>query len=242
MPSPDFDPTLFAHGRLLWRHAGSDGARFSPALAWALVERAVRANPGATLWDPFCGIGLIPCLARLFFWDRLGGVLASDLSEAAVATTQRNLAVVSSMEGAQDRLRTVRGRRGQNPKSERRWGEVEACLQALLPRIASAAAADVPTRARVAAAHVPAPGSGPLIIVADAPYGTTTTLAGPPLVEVLGAWLDDERIVRIDLVVPADIGAQVADALPALELHAVRGRRARLTLEATPAPGDAYSP
>ena len=60
--TPLFHPELFAHGRLLYRYAGSDAHRFSPRLAYRLLRDLDTGAPGSpsVLWDPFCGAGTIP--------------------------------------------------------------------------------------------------------------------------------------------------------------------------------------
>jgi hypothetical protein len=207
----DFDPTLLSHGRLLWRFPGSDGARFSPRLAWSLLDEftgdvssdIARGVPGIALWDPFCGTGLIPAVAMLFFGERLAEVHASDMSELASSVAQENLQLVSDPKVAERRMREVTGRRGQNPKSDRRWGEVATYLEALKSRIEAAHQRAVPIACWAGPAdQVPAT-DHPLCIVADAPYGAQSTLHGSGLAELVTGWLMNERVNRIVLVMGA---------------------------------------
>lgn len=221
----DFNPTLFSHGRLLWRSPGSDGARFSPRLAWRLLDEVTRERESTALWDPFCGTGLIPSLATLFFGASFSGVYASDVSDAAASVATKNLRLVSDQDVAAQRKREVHGRRGQNPKSDLRWGEVERYLDVLEPHIALAASRALPLHCWTGPAHrLPDIGSE-LCIVADSPYGTQSRLAGAALEDVVASWLADERVARVALVMAEPLA--VVHARPGMRVtqEPVRGGR-----------------
>lgn len=230
---PDFDPEFFAHGRLFWRFENSDAVRFSPRLAWALVAEAAELSAGAgCLWDPFVGSGLIPALARVFFPDAFLGIAGSDASIAAVQASARNLALVSDVSVAAQRLSQVVGLRGQNPKSYRRWGEVERYLMQLLPRIERVAETAVATRVECGLAHeqlatiAAERESLPLYIVGDAPYGRGSDLAGPPLSSLAQAWIDEPLVAYVNLVCTAEQAAQLPIGL-GVSVHPARSGRAR---------------
>ncbi|MFK7927823.1 MAG: hypothetical protein AB8H79_06525 [Myxococcota bacterium] len=222
-PLHDFDPALFAHGRALWRGPGTDAARFSPRMARSLVHRVCEASPGATLWDPFCGTGLIPSVARLFYGRSLQAVWASDLDAAVVQIAHKNLGLCHDPEIARLRLRAVRGLSGQNAKSARRWGQVERYLHRLLPRIEQAAKEPVDTQTWVGDAADLPDGDGPIYIVTDAPYDRSSALRGPPLDAIVHAWLHDGRVRGISMVTATLPTVDPADAQ--VERVAVRGDR-----------------
>lgn len=225
----DFDPTLLSHGRLLWRFPGSDGARFSPRLAWSLLDEATQGAAPLALWDPFCGTGLIPAVATLFFGERLAEVHASDLAERAAAVAWENLQLVSDPAVAARRMREVAGRRGQNPKSDRRWGEVERYIGALEPRIEAAQRRALPMTCRTAPADRLPDTNHPLCIVADAPYGVHSTLHGSILAELVAGWLADASVARVALV----MGDSLDETPSASGFHCaqrpIRGGRTVLT-------------
>jgi hypothetical protein len=174
-----FDPVLFAHGRVLYRFSGSDACRFSPKLAYGLLG-GVRAEEPVTLWDPFCGTGLIPCVARLFFPGRFSAVVASDVSAEAVVCAAKNLALVGEPEAARRRLEHVRGLARRNAKSAVRWGAVGDYIESLLPTIERQRTGAPATRTRVASAFDLPRGvaTGPVQFVADLPYGASSPVAG----------------------------------------------------------------
>lgn len=227
MSTPAFDAALFAHGRLLWRHAGSEAARFSPRLALAMVEQAACIVPrGTMLWDPFCGTGLVPAVAIVYARPPFDAVLASDLDPTCAATAARNLALVSEPETARIRLRELRGRMGRNTKSLRRWGEVARYLEALLPTIAAIEASGHQARACCAPADPGLLDGRPASVLGDAPYGRATQLEGD-LAEIVRAWLQSS-VVWIDLVCTQEQAEEVCRALPRMRWHRARGGRARL--------------
>jgi hypothetical protein len=230
---PDFDPEFFAHGRLFWRFENSDAVRFSPRLAWAMVGEAAELSAGAgCLWDPFAGSGLIPALARVFFPGAFSAIAGSDASTAAVEASAKNLALVSNVAAATQRLSYVAGLRGQNPKSDRRWGEVEGYLRRLLPRIERAAETAVATRVECALAQeqlatmTAEPDSPPLYIVGDAPYGRGSDLLGPPLSSVAQAWIDEPLVAYVNLVCTAEQAHQLPVG-PGIRVDPARSGRAR---------------
>ncbi|WKZ31004.1 MAG: DNA methyltransferase [Candidatus Dojkabacteria bacterium] len=61
-----------------------------PKLARIMVNLA-SVKPGATIWDPFCGVGTIPLEALLLGYN----VLGSDLDEEMVNSTEENIAWLS---------------------------------------------------------------------------------------------------------------------------------------------------
>lgn len=224
----DFQPTLFAHGRLLWRCDGSDATRFSPRSAWHMVQHACEAGAGeAALWDPFCGTGLIPAVARLFFHRQLQSIRASDLHEPAVRMAERNLGLVSDPQVAAARRREVAGRMGQNPKSAKRWGEVRDYLDQLEPLIVEAAASPLPCQATHAAAAEAGELPGPIFIVGDAPYGKQSALTGPPLPQVVQGWIQHPEVAYIDLMCTSEQARDLATHLD-LRVTPARGGRARV--------------
>lgn len=234
----DFDPEFFAHGRLLWRFDGSDAVRFSPRLAWGMIADAAECSGGTgRLWDPFAGAGLVPALARLFFPSEFASIAASDASPEAVETTAKNLALVSDTEAAKKRLAQVTGLRGQNPKSDRRWGEVAAYLSSLMPRIEAVSNKALPMRVECALAHehvqlLTAPEStadaSDLFVVGDAPYGKGSQLVGPPLEAVVQGWIDEPSIAYVDVACTQD-QARSLPREPRASLRPARAGRARWT-------------
>ena len=176
-----FSPEFFAHGRVLYRYAGSDAWRFSPKLSYSLVEHMPAGpTPGrSVLWDPFCGTGLIVSIACLFFPGKFQTIVASDIAPEAVECAGKNLSLVSNVQSATKRLRFVRGLRGMNAKAPRRWGEVAEYLEALMPAIEQTERLGPMLRTFTASAFaLPAGVEGDVQFVGDVPYGRSSHMWG----------------------------------------------------------------
>ncbi|MFO7957550.1 MAG: hypothetical protein R6X33_10695 [Candidatus Brocadiia bacterium] len=184
------DPGIFAHGRLLRRYPGSDAHRFSSRLALGILDH-VQTDPDRAphvLWDPFCGTGLIPCVALFAYPDKFDAVIASDVDPDAVRCARLNMGILSAPETFERHLREVHGRRGANPKEDRRWGEVERYMERIRPIVGAQREVLPATRTvRAGALDLPRDVSGRVHFVADLPYGNTSTLRGGGLHEVIPA-------------------------------------------------------
>jgi hypothetical protein len=184
------DPGIFAHGRLFRRYPGSDAHRFSSRLALGILQH-VRTDPDGgphVLWDLFCGTGLIPCVALFAYPDKFDTVIASDIDPEAVRCARFNMGILSEPETFERRLREVHGRRGANPKEDRRWGEVEHYMERIRPVVDAQRERLPAVRAfRAGALDLPRDVSGRVHFVADLPYGNTSSLRGGGLQQVMPA-------------------------------------------------------
>jgi hypothetical protein len=182
------NPEFFVHGRLLYRFPGSDACRFSPKLAYNLIEHipVETAERSAVLWDPFCGTGLIISIACLFFGHKFRTFVASDIVPEAVECSRKNLMIVSSGRAAKRRLKHIRGLSKMNPKSERRWGEVAQYLEDLMPAVEQNERLAPSLHTFTASAFELPPGiEGNVHFVGDLPYGRTSNMYGDREIEDL---------------------------------------------------------
>lgn len=237
MEAKPFIPRLFAHGRLLYRFEGSDACRFSPILAYRMIERLCEvAGECPVLWDPFCGTGLIVGIARLFFPRSFQAILASDVSPLAVECARKNLVLVGNVEAARKRLKELRGLQKMNVKSHRRCGEVADYLESLMPLIEQNERLARPVHAFVASAFgLPAGTEGEVHFMGDLPYGKQSRMAG-------GGGLS-ELLEAIHLVYPHATMTFVTTPEAAGDLPSEGGslalrlrpcRKGRLLIHATP--------
>lgn len=171
------DPDLFSHGRLLRRFAGSDACRFSARTAVQLIEHIdISASGPHVLWDPFCGAGMIPCVALAAFPGAFERVISSDLNPDASHCALGNMQVVSDRSAFDARRDEVHRRRRTNDNMDRRGAAVESYMQRIQPLLA-------PARARSAALRCDAfrlpPGlPGTVHFVTDLPHGKQCELQG----------------------------------------------------------------
>ncbi len=226
-----FDPECFCHGRALWRFPGSDGARFSPRLAWSMVADAVLAAEGPMgIWDPFCGTAVIGSLARLFFAEQFMHIVASDINPDAVACASQNLDLVSSVDGLVRRRTVVQGHRKRNPKSERRWGAIESYLTSLEPLVERARAEAVQVSCvQGAPTDVVLPEGCSWVAVADTPYGRSSAIEGEGGIDaIILSMVADRPSLGLDLVMPMAVAESLAPRIEAASIRPVKGGRARL--------------
>lgn len=205
-----FEPTYFAHGRVLYRYPGSDSARFSPRLAWRLIRTIHDRYPsGGVLWDPFCGSGLIPALAALFFPGLFRTIVASDSNPTAVACAARNLAIATSVDAMRQRRDALARRRRQNVKSDHRWGAVVDYIDAVLPLMVSPAVAPLTIHTFSASAFalqrapIPIATQDTIHFVTDLPYGRQSRLVNGCLDDLASMVLGMGDRVSLTVVLPS---------------------------------------
>lgn len=176
-----FAPEFFAHGRMLYGYPRSETCRFSPMLAYNLVRHtATEGGEGrSVLWDPFCGIGLIPAIACMFFPGKFQAFVASDANPEAVACAGKNLSMVRCARAAGKRLKHIRGLQQRNAKSQRRWGEVGGYLNSLMPLIErNAGRAPLVDTYTASAFDLPRGIEGNIHFLGDLPHGKSSRMWG----------------------------------------------------------------
>ncbi len=228
--TPDtFDPALFCHGRLFWRHDGSDSARFPPALAWRLVSRAAAGSDGrSVLWDPFCGTALIPCLGRLFFADDFAGIVASDIDPEAVACARRNLAMMQDRAAFGERRRAVEGFRGRNKKSEARWGAVSQYMDRIESLVDAAAHKSCPVTTWSVSAGDQFPEADRVALITDLPYGNASALVGDGLVDIIESVRANPGDLSMDLIATEQQEQELVKRFDDLLTRPIRGGRVQI--------------
>jgi hypothetical protein len=189
-PASLLEPALFAHGRLLRRFEGSDAVRFSSRTALGILQHIETQSEGTPqiLWDPFCGAGMIPCVALFAYAHKFDMIIASDVNPEAVRCAKENLRLFSAMDAFDHRLREVLIRQNANTKERRRWGEVAKYMERIRPAVLS----QMPRLPLVqtfvgSALDLPHGIGGRVHFVADLPYGRQCELQGAALRQVIPA-------------------------------------------------------
>lgn len=224
------DPAIFAHGRLLRRFKGADACRFSSRAALNIVEHIPTgaASGPRVLWDPFCGTGLILCVALFAHARSFDTVIASDIEREAVRCAEGNMRLLCDEDAFDERLREVRARQGANAKERRRWGEVAVYMERIRPAVVAQIPALPAIRGFVTSAFDLPPGVGGQVhFVADLPYGKGCSLKGGPLRDVIPAILRVYPEATMTFVLPrAAVGEVRAAGLTALRCRPLKGGRA----------------
>lgn len=229
--APQLDPDLFSHGRLLRRFPGSDASRFSARTALQLLQHIEVGTGPQVLWDPFCGSGMIPCVALLAMGldrgvPRFAAVFASDINPAAARCARGNMHLFEAHDAFERRLDEVRGAGYGNPKRARRWGRVVRYMESLLPFLP---AAPPPCHA-LAASVFSLPTLGMTLpdaqvhFVGDAPYGAMSSLHGGSLSAALDCLQRAFPGASITLVSRSEVLPEV-ERLPGLRWRALKGGR-----------------
>lgn len=229
-----FDPVFFAHGRVLYRYPGSDACRFSPGKAYHMIDLVARVVRGEScvLWDPFCGTGLIPTVAAMFFSRAFTAIVASDVDVEAVQCAAKNLALTRRPEAAARRLRIIGGLRGRNRKSEMRWGAVQVYLDRLTPLIRQNAAEPVLVHTLTASAFaLPHIANTRVAFVGDIPYGRGCRLTGHGTAgDVIAGMLSAYPNATIRLVVTSDQAALAPNTVLAKAVERIPFKGGRVLL------------
>jgi len=233
-----FSPEFFAHGRVLYRYPASDAYRFSPKLAYNLVKHIPTGGTDrpSVLWDPFCGTGLIVSIACLFFPQKFQTIVASDIAPEAVECAKKNLLLVSNVQSARKRLKLIRGLRGMNVGSCRRWGEVAEYLDALMPVIEQNERRAPALNTFTASAFALPPGiEGDIHFVGDLPYGRSSRMCGDRQVAALFDCIAEAYPnSTMRFVMTRDIAEDVLRETGTVATTTMRCRNGRLIVLGTP--------
>ena len=183
---------------------------FPARLGSEMFQRAVarRGLPRVGIWDPLCGSGHLLTTLALLHRRELAWVVGTDLDTGAVRLAAKNLRLLGD-DGLAARARELRRR----ADLLARPGDVDTARAAdRLARRLEADGGPLPAYTTVADAFDPAAlaraleGRRPDVVVADLPYGETTTWLGRPegaplsaLLASLGSVLDRDAVVALAL-------------------------------------------
>ena len=215
------DPDIFSHGRLLRRFPGSDACRFSARVALNLLERVddhPRGSRPRILWDPFCGAGMIPCVALAAFPGKFDVVVASDINGEAVACALENLNIVCDSAAFAARRAQIHKSRGMNQGMDRRGAIIESYMAELEPILMTNPAAVTIGALRGDAFRLPAV-SGDVHFVADLPHGNQSQLLGGPLSELLPSLRSAFPDATATFVTTRDAVEQLCHSTPGVQLR-----------------------
>lgn len=184
----NLDPDIFSHGRLLRRFPGSDACRFSARTALNLLERFATRGDSCrpqVLWDPFCGVGMIPCVALAAFPGRFDVIVASDINVDACVCAGRNMRTVTDTGAFEARIGEIHRSRRMNPGMDRRGAIVERYMERIQPMLLGSVCAAKIGAIRCDAFSLPAAIDGDLYFVSDLPHGKKSALRGGHLRDLL---------------------------------------------------------
>ena len=155
-------------GKTLYQAPG-ETPRFAAKAAFVMLRELFRdaASP-VTVYDPFCGNGVILLTALLFFHTRHKALLGSDLHPSAVRASRMNLRWLRYRQGLNTRIRAIHAYRTEDQQVKAIYAERCRLMFDEAKRIGTEA--DVFRQDARTVGHVLASVSGRIAIVADPPY------------------------------------------------------------------------
>ena len=111
-------------GKTLYQTPSAGTPRFPPRAAYFMLRELFRQEEGpTTLYDPFCGNGVLLLTAFLLFPERLQRLLGSDIHPLVVDTAQKNIRWLCDPKALQERLQAIAAYQTQNDQLKSRYQE-----------------------------------------------------------------------------------------------------------------------
>ena len=102
-------------GKTLYQAPSTRTPRLPPRIAYVMLKSLFAEKAEAvTLYDPFCGHGVILITAYLLFSHRLKKLMGSDINPIVVDTARRNFQWLKSANALQERLRAIQAYKTEN--------------------------------------------------------------------------------------------------------------------------------
>ena len=102
-------------GKTLYQALSTRTPRFPSRLAYVMLNALFAdQTPPVTLYDPFCGNGVILCTAYLLFAERIKKLIGSDINPIVLDTARRNLQWLRDRDAFEERLRAIQGYKTQD--------------------------------------------------------------------------------------------------------------------------------
>ncbi|MCZ6678303.1 MAG: hypothetical protein O7E52_13750 [Candidatus Poribacteria bacterium] len=102
-------------GKTLYQALSTRTPRFPSRVGYVMLKTLFEDRQDAiTLYDPFCGNGVILCTAYLLFSERIKTLMGSDIEPVVLETAQRNLQWMRDPNAFKERLRAIQTYKTQN--------------------------------------------------------------------------------------------------------------------------------
>ena len=177
------------------------------------------------LWDPFCGVGMIPCVALAAFPGKFNHVVGSDINPDACMCAQKNMRIVTDVSAFETRRREIHRRRGMNRGMNRRWAVVERYMERIQPILLGSTGQPAPVSIRCDAFSLPAAVTGNLHFVSDLPQNKTSHLHGGHLGELLPSLRAAYPLASITFVATNDSVGELSSSGLVSECRRLAGGR-----------------
>jgi hypothetical protein len=97
-------------GKTLYQSLSTRTPRFPPRVAYVMLNSLFEeAREAITVYDPFCGNGVVLCTAYLLFPEKIKRLIGADLHPVVLETTRRIFQWVKEQNALEERLRAIQG-------------------------------------------------------------------------------------------------------------------------------------
>ena len=95
-------------GKTLYQALSTRTPRFPPRVAYVMLNSLFEDEREAiTVYDPFCGNGVILCTAYLLFSEKIKRLMGSDIDSVVLDTARRNFQWLNDEDALEERLQAI---------------------------------------------------------------------------------------------------------------------------------------
>ena len=111
-------------GKTLYQAVSTRTPRFPPRVAYVMLNSLFEEErEPITVYDPFCGNGVILCTAYLLFSQKIKKLIGADLHPVVLDTAQRNFQWLKEQSALEERLRAIQAYKTENDALKRSYQE-----------------------------------------------------------------------------------------------------------------------
>ena len=111
-------------GKTLYQAVSTRTPRFPPRVAYVMLNSLFEEErESITVYDPFCGNGVILCTAYLLFSQKIKKIIGTDLHPVVLETARRNFQWLKEQNALEERLRAIQAYKTENDELKTSYQE-----------------------------------------------------------------------------------------------------------------------
>ncbi len=111
-------------GKTLYQAVSTRTPRFPPRVAYVMLNSLFEEERGPiTVYDPFCGNGVILCTAYLLFSKKIKKILGTDLHPVVLETARRNFQWLKEQNALEERLSAIQAYKTEDDELKQSYQE-----------------------------------------------------------------------------------------------------------------------
>ncbi len=111
-------------GKTLYQALSTRTPRFPPRVAYVMLSSLFQEKrETVTVYDPFCGNGVILCTAYLLFSKKIKKIIGADLHPVVLETARRNFRWMKEHNAFEERLRAIQAYKTENSELKKTYQE-----------------------------------------------------------------------------------------------------------------------